>query len=204
MNCFFHNHNWDFCWIGGHLATKLWVYATREFSTWIEKGLHRDVSKGVKGLESWVSVRDRPLPTVDCLKILKNINSRGNDRFANWIETHNVTKAETVWTSVTDSVGPDGTFVSSAGPSWTADFIDGIFKPHKLECLGASPVERIRGNDLSCNAPTWCKHGSTFTYRSTVHWRSEQYCRVIECMNSNGYSFGFRDDRGEFFRLRRD
>lgn len=204
MNCFFHDHNWDFCWIGGHLATKLWVYATREFSTWIEKGRHRDVSKGVKDLESWVSVRDRPLPTVDCLKILKSIDSRGNDRFANWIETHNVTKAETVWTSTTDSVGPDGTFVSSAGPSWTADFIDGMFKPHKLECLGASPVERIRGNDLSCNAPTWCRHGSTFTYRSTVHWRSEQYCRVIECMNSNGCSFGFRDDRGEFFRLRRD
>ena len=201
---FFNNHKWDFCWIGGHLATRLWVYSTREFSTWLEKGLHRDVSKDVKGLESWFSVRNKVVPSHDCLKILKEIGANGNDRYAAWIETHNVTKDETIWTPTSDVVGPDGSFVSSVAPSWTAEFKHGIFYPQKIECLGASPVVPVSGGILACNAPTWCNHGSTFTYRSTVHWRSEQYCRIIKNMKENGCSFGFRDSQSEFFRLRRD
>lgn len=201
MNCFFHNRNWDFCWVGGRNAMRNWLYPVREFSTWTERGRHRDVSSGVPGLEAWVSKRDAVLDYEECVDILKAVNAKGNDVGAAWIETHSITGQKTVWSS-SDARGPDGFFVSAAGKSWTAEFRDGLFYPNRPECLHNGGVS-ARG-PFECVAPKWCHHGSTFTFVRDLHWRSEQYCRIIKNMRTNGCSFGFRDANNEFFNLRRD
>ena len=203
MNCFFHDRNWDFCWVGGYTAMRLWVYPVREFSTATERGLHRNVTSISREFASWRECRNSKLSSLECIDIMNQVGCRGNDRSGAWIETHNRTQRKTRWKPLNDSrVSPDGRFESEAGgPGWGATFENSIFQPDR-GLLGAEPVQRL-GNG-KCVAPTWCRHGSTFTYETEVHWRSEQYCRIIKNMHQNGCTFGFRDNEGEFLWLRRD
>jgi hypothetical protein len=202
MNCFFHNRNWDFAWIGGQNAMRMWVYPVREFSTADERGLHRNVTSIAPEFASWRERRAITLSNEDCVKILRACECHGNDLQGEWLETHMQTKQVTRWKPVSGTVGSEGRFESElGGPNWQASFMDGVFVPDK-PLLGAQPVKRVSAT--KCIAPTWCKHGSSFEFKHNVHWRSEQYCRVIRNMQLNGCAFGFGDKRGEFFNLRRD